>query len=90
LEDSDRESVNGDDDDSDYPETDEEALELTKIEAQVAANNLKVRERMAKTGGPTTIFKAGDLVTLKFPQKLRLDSANIVQGKRRRTTKTSK
>ena len=75
LEDSDsnKDNINGDDDDSDdYPETDEEALEITEIEAQVVANNLKVHKRIAKRGGSTTIFNTGDLVTLKIPNKLRL------------------
>jgi hypothetical protein len=45
---------------------------LPEIETQVVANHLKVHKRMAKKGAPTTVFKAGDLVTLKIPLKMRL------------------
>jgi hypothetical protein len=72
LQESDQTSVDGDDDDSDYPETDLEDLELTEIEAQVVANNLNVQSRMAKKATASTIFKAGDLATLKILPKLRL------------------
>jgi hypothetical protein len=71
--DTDNDSVNGDDnDDSEYLETNIEDLEITGIEAQVVANNLKVHKRIAKKGAPTTVFKAGNLVTLKIPPKMRL------------------
>lgn len=67
-------SVNGDDDDneSEYLETNVNDLLITDIKAVVVANNLRVYKQMAKKGTLSTTFKAGDLVTLKIPLKLRL------------------
>jgi hypothetical protein len=70
LQESDQASVDSDDNDSDYPETNLEDLELTKIKAQVVVNNLNVQSRIAQKATASTIFKASDLATLKILLKL--------------------
>jgi hypothetical protein len=60
------------DNDNEYPLTDIDDIELTKIEARIVENNLKVYKQIAKKRALEVAFHKGDLVLLKVPVKLRL------------------
>ena len=65
-------STSEDDDD-----TNDESIELTAIEDQVAQNNVKVREEMRKKGGKASkIFDDNEVATLFIPRKIRLNTEN--------------
>ena len=65
-------SIDGDDDDKEYPPTDVDDIELMEIEAQIVENNLKVYKQIAKKGALEISFHKGNLVLFKVPVKLRL------------------
>ena len=65
-------STSEDDDD-----TNDESIELTAIEDQVAQNNVKVREEMRKKGGKASkIFDGNEVATLFIPRKIQLNTEN--------------